>query len=299
MMSTPRRTSQVITLVVTCLGLFIVSLDASIVNVAGLLLGFVMMGTIFFVTQFFQSVQGDTPLEAGARTLPASVGIFVAAPLAGRLTARLGPRLPIVLGGLLGGSALLLLLGLAPDSSYGSIWWIFGLWGSGIGLMLSPLTAAVLSGTPQERAGLGSSVNTTSRQIGISLGVAVLGTFVVQQFGSNIVSQLTQRGVPARLGATIASELGSFGAQASQVRLTGRLPLPPTALHQAINQAFVDALHGSYLIAAIALLATALLVAFLLQQKQPATRMSVEALGLRAATEALAVQGVVEEEVAE
>src|SRR5215469_10606374 len=51
----------------------------SVANVAGLLLGFVMMGTIFFVTQFFQSVQGYTPLEAGARTLPASLGIFVAA----------------------------------------------------------------------------------------------------------------------------------------------------------------------------------------------------------------------------
>src|SRR5215471_12851403 len=226
----------------------------SVANVAGLLLGFVMMGTIFFVTQFFQSVQGNTPLEAGARTLPASLGIFVAAPLAGSLTARLGPRLPIVLGSLLAALALFLLLGLAPDSSYASIWWIFGLWGVGIGLTLSPQTAAVLSGTPPQLAGLGSSVNNTSRQVGISLGVAVLGTIVLQQFGSNIVSQLTRRGVPAPLSTTIASKLGSFGAQASQVRLAVRLPLPPTALHQAINQAFVDALHGSYLIAAIAIL---------------------------------------------
>jgi hypothetical protein len=67
-------------------------------------------------------------------------------------------------------------------------------------------------------------------------------------------------------------------------------------LHQAINRAFVDALHGSYFIAAIAILAITLLVAFWLQQKQPATRMSVESVGLR---EALATQGVGEEEVAE
>jgi hypothetical protein len=192
--------------------------------------------------------------------------------------------------------ALLLLLGLAPDSSYASIWWIFGLWGVGIGLTLSPQTAAVLSGTPPQLAGLGSSVNNTSRQVGISLGVAMLGTFVLQQFGSNIASQLTEAGVPAPLDAAIASKIGSFGAQASQVRLTGRLPLPPAALHQAINRAFVDALHGSYFIAAIAILAITLLVAFWLQQKQPATRMSVESVGLR---EALATQGVGEEEVAE
>jgi DHA2 family methylenomycin A resistance protein-like MFS transporter len=244
----------------------------SVANVAGLLLGFVMMGTIFFVTQFFQSIQGYTPLEAGARTLPASLGIFVASPFAGRITARLGPRLPIVLGGLLGTSGLFLLTGLALDSSYASIWWIFGLWGVGIGLMNSPLTTAVLSATPPERAGLGSSVNNTSRQVGISLGVAVLGTVVLQQFVSNIASQLTKRGVPAHLGATIASNIASAGAQASQVRLAGRLPLPPAVLDQAINQAFVDALHSSYLIAAITLLVATVLVAFLLWQKQPATK---------------------------
>jgi len=183
----------------------------SVATVAGLLHGFVMIGTIFFVTQFFQSIQGYTPLEAGARTLPASIGIFVAATFAGQLTARLGPRLPIVLGGLLGASGLFFLMGLPADSSYASIWWIFGLWGIGVGLMNSPLTAAVLSGTPPQLAGLGSSVNNTSRQVGISLGVAVLGTFVLQQFGSNIVSQLTEAGVPARLGATIANKIAAAG----------------------------------------------------------------------------------------
>ncbi len=173
-------------------------------------------------------------------------------------------------------SALFLLLSIEPDTSYATLWWKFGLYGIGLGLMLSPLTAAVLSGTPPQLAGLGSSVISTSRQVGFSLGVAVLGTFVVQQFTSNIASQLTQAGVPASLGATIASKIASAGAQAGQVQLLGRLPLPAAALHQAINQAFVDALHGSYLISGTALLAAALLVAFLLQQKQRATSASGE-----------------------
>jgi len=68
-------------------------------------------------------------------------------------------------------------------------------------------------------------------------------------------------------------------------------------LHQAISQAFVDTLHGTFLISAIGLLAAALLVAFLMRPKQPATKMSVESVGLRKAAEALATQGVVEEEV--
>jgi hypothetical protein len=105
----------------------------------------------------------------------------------------------------------------------------------------------------------------------------VLGAIVLQQFSGNIASQLTQRGVPGKLGATIASKIASAGAQASQVPLPVRLPLPPSALHQAINQAFVDTLHGSFLIAGITMLVTAVLVAFLLQQKQQAQSTSVEA----------------------
>ncbi len=262
----------------------------SVANVAAILVGFAFLGTVFFITQFLQSVQGYTPLEAGLRTLPTTMGIFLIAPLAGMLTARLGPRLPIVLGGLLAASALFLLLRLAPDSGYATLWWNFGMLGIGFGLMLSPLTAAVLSATPPQLAGLGSSVINTSRQVGFSLGIAVLGTFVLQQFSSNIASQLAQRGVPGPLGAAIASKIATAGAQASQVSLPGRLPLPPAALHQAINQAFVDALHGSFLIAGIGLLVAALLVAFLFQR---APRTSVAPADAQVTTAASAVQHIV------
>ncbi|HEX9133729.1 MAG TPA: MFS transporter [Ktedonobacteraceae bacterium] len=264
----------------------------SVANVAGLLVGFAMLGTFFFITQFLQSVQGYTPLEAGLRTLPTTVGIFVISPLAGVVTARLGPRLPIVLGALLAALALFLLLSIEPDTSYAMLWWKIGLFGIGLGLMISPLTAAVLSDIPPQLAGLGSSVNNTSRQVGYSLGVAVLGTFVVQQFTSNITSQLALAGVPASLSATIASNIAGAGAQASQIQLSGRLPLPPAALHQAINQAFVDALHGSYLIAAISLLVVAMLAAFLLRQKQRATSASGEPLDLPVTTSTSAMQPV-------
>ncbi|HEX6556977.1 MAG TPA: MFS transporter [Ktedonobacteraceae bacterium] len=266
----------------------------SVGNVGGFLLFFTMLGTFFFVTQFFQSVQGYTALETGVRTLPTTMGMFVIAPLAGRLTARLGPRLPAVLGALLAGVALLLMTGLLePDSGYATLWWDLGLAGIGFGLVLSPLTAAVLSATPRERAGLGSSVNTTSRQVGSALGVAVLGTVVLQQFSSNIISQLTQAGVPARLGTAIADRIAAAGAQASQVRLAGRLPLPPATLHQAINQAFVDALHVSFLIVGICMLVTAVLVAALLWQRQPAARASAAPTEIRATNRSRALLGVI------
>jgi len=159
------------------------------------------------------------------------------------------------------------------------------------------LAAAVLSATPQERSGLGSSILNTSRTVGITLGVAVLGAFFLQQFPGNIASQLTQRGLPGPISTTIAEKIAAAGAGASQAPQPGHLPLPPGVLHQAISQAFVDTLHGTFLISAIGLLAAALLVAFLLQQKQRQTGTSVESVGLREATEALVMQDVVQEEV--
>lgn len=247
-----------------------------VANVTSVVLGFAMMGTIFFMVQFLQDVQGYSAFEAGLRTLPASAGIFVVAPFAGRLTARIGPRLPVVLGGLLSVSSLFLVMRLTPDTSYATLWWQVGLFGVGCGFMMTPLAAAVLSATPQERSGLGSSILNTSRQVGITLGIAVLGAFVLQQFPGNIASQLTQRGLSHVMSTTIAHKIASAGAGAGQTSQAGHLPLPLTVLHQAVSQAFVDTLHGTFLISATGLLIVSVLVAALLWQKQPATRKSEE-----------------------
>lgn len=247
-----------------------------VANVASVVLGFAMMGTLFFLVQFLQNVQGYTAFEAGLRTLPISVGMFVAAPLVGRLTARVGPRLPIVLGGLLVVTSLFLVMGLEADTSYATLWWKVALFGIGCGFMLTPLAAAVLAATPAERAGLGSSILNTSRQVGITLGVAVLGAIVLQQFPGNIAFQLTQRGLPTSVSATIVGKIAATGAGASQAPQPGHLPLPPIVLHQAISQAFVDTLHGTFLISAIGLFVATLLVGFLFQRRQYAPETSAQ-----------------------
>ena len=270
----------------------------SVANVASAVLGFAIVGTLFFLVQFLQNVQGYTAFEAGLRTLPASVGTIAVAPFAGQLTARIGPRLPIVLGALLAATSLFLVTTtLQPDTSYATLWWQMALFGIGCGFVLTPLATAVLSATPPQRSGLGSSILNTCRTVGITLGVAVLGAFVLQQFPGNIASQLTQRGLSDSVSATIAEKIAAAGAGASQAPQLGHLPLPPAVLHQAISQAFVDSIHGTFLISAIGLLVAALLVAFLFPSKQRATKMSVESVGLREAAESLATQSVVEEKV--
>jgi EmrB/QacA subfamily drug resistance transporter len=244
----------------------------SAANLANVVINFAVLGVVFFLAQYFQAVQGSTALVAGLQTLPLTVGTFLAAPLAGQITAWTSPRLPTVLGALIASGALFLLTNLSPVSSFASIWWKLALMGIGVGLTFSPLTVAVLAATPQARAGLASSLVSTGRQIGATLGVAVLGSFVLQQFAGNIASQLAQRGVPGPAGATIASKIAGAGAQASKIPVSGHLPLSTVALHQAIGQAFVDALRGSFLISAIGLLTIALLVFFLFPSKQRAVQ---------------------------
>ena len=240
----------------------------SVANLVALLVGFASYGLIFFLAQYFQQVQGNTVLEAGVRTFPLSIGIFITAPIAGRIVSRIGSRLPIMFGSLLAGGAAFLLIGLEPDTSYASVWWRLGLLGIGFGLILSP--AAVFSATPPQRAGLGSSMFNTSNRVGNTVGVAVLGAVVVQLFSGNIASQLTSAGVSPSISATIANTLAAAGGQASQLHLSGRLPVSPAVLHQALNQAFVDSIHGAFLIGAIAFIAAALLVAFLFPQQRGA-----------------------------
>lgn len=242
----------------------------SIANIVTFLTAFATLSTIFFVAQYFQQVQGDTVLEAGLRTFPISIGAFLMAPCAGVIAGRIGSRLPMFLGTLLTGGAIFLLIRLMePDTSYAALWWVLGLMGLGLGLTLSPATAAVFSATPANRTGLGSSMYNTSNEVGNTVGVAVIGAIVLQQFTGNIVSQLTQRGVPAAVSANIANAVAGAGAQASQLPLPAHLSLSPAVLHQAIVQAFVDALHGSFLISCICLLVAAALVLIFFKQSPP------------------------------
>jgi len=249
----------------------------STANAAAVIVGFAMLGTVFFVAQYFQGIQGLSALNSGLRTLPTTMGIFIAAPLAGWLTARFGPRLPVTIGALLAGSGLLLLTQIEPATPYAMIWWKFAMFGLGLGLMLSPLTAAVLAATPPTRAGLASSMINTSRQIGNVLGIALLGALVAGQFTRNIEQNLVRAGVLPSVANTAARELASAGTQsASQGRLPVGITLSPQLLHALIARAFTDAIHIAFTISGVALLCTAVFALFFLARVSRADVLAKE-----------------------
>ncbi|SFW70659.1 MFS transporter [Amycolatopsis australiensis] len=147
-------------------------------NTAMVVVGFALMGTSFFFSQFFVDVQGSSVLRAGLQTLPASLAMVVVSPFAGRLAARYGFRVVVTTGLALAGLGLLALGFADAGTAYGNVWWRLAVAGAGFALTMSPLTGAAIQAVSPQEGGLASGVSSTTRQIGAVLGVAVLGAVV-------------------------------------------------------------------------------------------------------------------------
>ncbi|MFC9614460.1 DHA2 family efflux MFS transporter permease subunit [Streptomyces sp. NPDC056938] len=147
-------------------------------NTAMVVVGFALMGSSFFFSQFFVYVQGSSILRAGLQTLPVSLAMVIVSPYAGRLAARHGFRIVVTTGLALAGLGLLALGTVHADTGYGNVWWRLGLVGTGFALTMSPLTGAAIQAVSPQEGGLASGISSTTRQIGAVLGVALLGAVV-------------------------------------------------------------------------------------------------------------------------
>ena len=147
-------------------------------NAAMLFVGLAMFGTFFYVSLYMQNVLHYSPVEAGASFLPMTILIILIAPRAGALTDRVGSRW------LVGGGMTLLALMLLYYSQLGaneSFWALLPgllLGGIGMGMTMTPVTAAAMSAVAVDKAGVGSAVLNSARQVGGSLGIAVMGSIV-------------------------------------------------------------------------------------------------------------------------
>ncbi|MHB8296543.1 MAG: MFS transporter [Acidimicrobiales bacterium] len=152
-------------------------------NAVGAVLNFGIYGQVFVLSLYFQHLRGYTALATGLALLPFAAMTVAGPVLVGRLTARVGPRLPMVAGQALaaGGSAVLALAG--AHSAYSLL--VPGLvaLGAGMALTMPSMTAAVVAAAPPGSAGAASGVLNTARQVGGALGVALLGSLVARQAG--------------------------------------------------------------------------------------------------------------------
>ncbi|MER7708911.1 MFS transporter [Kitasatospora sp. NPDC097605] len=202
-------------------------------------------GFLFLNTIYLQDVRGYSPVEAGLWTLPMAGMMLVCAPLSGRIVGARGPRLPLVLAGLGLVASGLLLTRLAADSPPGLLLAAYGLFGFGFGFVNAPITNAAVSGMPRAQAGVAAAVASTSRQVGQSLGVAVIGTVVTSSVVGTVASGFapaTHAGwyIIAGLGATIGllglattSAWGTATATGVAARLGGDPPLTRPGVRDA------------------------------------------------------------------
>jgi EmrB/QacA subfamily drug resistance transporter len=141
--------------------------------------GFAALGGFLFLnTLYLQNERGLSALDAGLFMLPMALMCLVFAPLSGRLIATRGPRLPLVLAGLCMTGSGLLFAALDAQSSDILLFTAYVLFGIGFGLVNAPITNTAVSGMPRAQAGVAAAVASTSRQVGQSLGVAVIGATV-------------------------------------------------------------------------------------------------------------------------
>jgi EmrB/QacA subfamily drug resistance transporter len=222
-------------------------------NTVALLVGFALLGFVFFNTLYFQAVHGYSPLQAGLRSLPNTLSVVVMAPIAGRLASRFSYRVPVVAGLLLASAALLLLTRIQVATPYANLWWKLAMLGAGLGLTISPVTAAAVAAMPRHQAGVASAVTNTSRQVGGALGVAVLGAVAAARFTAALPGRLAPLGLPAPLRERIEAAAGQAVGTAPQ----GPAGVP--AVRHAVGSAFVGGIHAAYLLAGVALASGALI----------------------------------------
>ncbi|MFN8218140.1 MAG: MFS transporter [Solirubrobacterales bacterium] len=201
-----------------------------------------MFAMFLYLTIYLQGVLDYSPLEAGIRFLPMTVLSFIASPISGSLSNRVPIR--VLLGAGLGlvGVGLLLMNGVTVDSGWTALLAGFLVSGLGVGVANPGIGQAAIAVVPVQKSGMGSGINTTFRQVGISTGVAALGAI----FQSRVNSELAERLPHAASG--LGNLVASGGSKAA-------LEVTPPALHPAVERAadaaFVSGFNEILLIAAI------------------------------------------------
>jgi EmrB/QacA subfamily drug resistance transporter len=217
------------------------NLSASVGSIALLFFG---MGGVYFFTSFYlQNVRGYSPLETGLLAVPFAVGQFVMSPRSAPLVARFGARAIGVAGMLMNAVAI----GGWAFLSEGSPIWIvavlFFIQGSGLGLAVPAATSGVMEALPRERAGAGSALTNTARQVAVALSVAILGSILSSAYRSSLDPTLSS--LPAGARDAAGSSITATQALAAQLGHAGQFLLAPA------NSAFVDAMRVTTAIAAV------------------------------------------------
>ena len=162
-------------------------------NIVAFLVTLAMFGVFFFMSLYVQGILGYSPVQAGAIFLPMTILIILVAPPAGRLSDRIGSRWLMASGLTLVAVSLVLFSRLGLDSGFWDLVPGLVIGGVGMAITMTPMTAAAMGSVPVAKAGVSSGVLNTFRQVGGSLGIAVMGAILTSQQSSALSSGATPR----------------------------------------------------------------------------------------------------------
>ena len=235
------------------------------VNVVAFLVTFAMFAMFFFIALYMQNFLGYSPLEAGVRFLPTTLVVMVAGPIAGRLSDRIGPRALMTAGLAIVAASLAWQSRLDVDTGFGYLLPAFVAMGLGMGLVMSPMSAAAMNAVDRTKAGVASGTLSMSRMVGGTFGVAALGALVAAVGRADLEQSLPN--VPAGMRERLTEGLGSGAG----------LENAPAHVQEAAGHAFVDALGAGLTVSAAAALAGAVLAWALIRNHRPPTPQAQEA----------------------
>ena len=224
---------------------------------ATFLISFGFFGAAVFLPQWFQFVKGVSPTESGLQTLALLAGLIISSIAAGQIVSRTGRYKAVVVGAMgVMAVGLFLLTNIRPDTDLPLLWlWMF-IAGVGIGPTLSVFTIVIQNAVPFEKLGVATSNLTFFRQIGGSIGLAVLGTVFGTRFAQELSPQLVGAGVPQQLVDGFAATAGSGDASgfievgADQgAAILAQIPAQAQPLVQPFIANILDGLHMAYSLA--------------------------------------------------
>lgn len=212
---------------------------------------FAMFGSMFLLTQYLQFVLNLSPFETGVRMLPFAATMFFVAPTSAKITQKIGTKAVVSIGLGTVTLGLLSMTGLQVASTYGDVIWRLMMIAFGMALVMAPATESVMGSLPLAKAGVGSAVNDTTRQIGGALGVAVIGSVLSSIYGGAVRDAFVGTSAPADAVDAASNSLGGAYGVAARLQEAGQIDTAGHVLSVA-NQSFVDALHTGALVAALA-----------------------------------------------
>jgi EmrB/QacA subfamily drug resistance transporter len=229
---------------------------------------FTLFGFIFLMTQYFQFVRGYGPLATGVRLLPVALAVGAGSVAGTQLAVRAGTKL-IVSTGLVAMAAFYGWVAATTSAtlSYGVIAAQMVVYGLGMGLTSAPATESIMGAISRAKAGVGSAVNDSTRLVGGTLGVAVLGSVYASVYGSKLSATLPAA-VPGPVAATAHQSVGAAYAAAAKIAALGH-PSLGLALHQASTNAFLRGLTIAVLVAGGVAAAGAVLAILFLPAQPP------------------------------